>query len=143
MNRRLPTSSGSLAVCKRFHGGINATVELLTRPVLIEGEGMMTYSAVTDGLAKERIATAVDVAMRGTTISAFLSMPACDDHPWKQSPPDMLTPSLFRATLLDELRSAPDGPSKLTENELAIARRRLSVKWEADCHQMIVGWRNG
>jgi len=91
--------------------------------------------------ARGRIGRAIELWMKTPNGGHCLSLKAMDDHPWREPPPsDTITPSRLRAAILDGLKYAPDGPDKLSDLDLELARVKLTVKWDERMFQMNIGW---
>lgn len=91
--------------------------------------------------ARGRIGRAIELWMKSPNGGHCLSLKAMDDHPWREPPPsDTITPSRLRAAILDGLKYAPDGPDKLSDLDLELARVKLTVKWDGRMVQMNIGW---
>lgn len=90
--------------------------------------------------ARERIAAKVAEFLASPEGKSFLHRKAMDDDPSREMPPDAITPARLRAAILDGLKYAPDGPDKLSDLDLELARVKLTVKWDERMFQMNIGW---
>lgn len=90
--------------------------------------------------ARERIAAKVAEFMASPDGQRFLNRQAMNDDPFRQIPPDAVTPSRIRAAILHAIENPTNDPDGLDRLEVELAKNRLTVTWDERTYQMTIGW---